>query len=121
MAKNGTIDLVENALRKGFSKDANAFFFTEKSDYKDFVRIFVISDLFRGKTNKERLGEIFSILENNGAEEVIAKISLCVAMTKREYEREFGKDTWLGRLGDVYHEMKTKPKLTRLSRVRNRS
>jgi hypothetical protein len=46
------------------------------------------------------------MLEENGAKDAIAKISLCVAMTNREYDREFGKDTRLGRLGDVYHEAK---------------
>ena len=119
MAKNG-IKIVEKALEKGFASKGD-FFFTEKSDYKDFIRMFVISDSFRRKTNKERLGEIFSVLEENGAKDAIAKISLCLAMTNREYEREFGKDTWLGRLGDVYHEMKRKPRLARLSRVRGTS
>jgi hypothetical protein len=120
MAKNG-IKTVGKALEKGFaSKGAKVFFFTEKSDYKDFIRIFVISDFFRGKTDKERLGEIFSMLEENGAEDEVAKVSLCVAMTNREYNREFGKDTWLGRLGDVYHDMKRKPRLGRLKTLRSR-
>jgi hypothetical protein len=121
VAKDG-IKIVEEALKKGFaSKGAKVFFFTEESDYKDFIRIFVISDFFRGKTDKERLGEIFSVLEENGAKDAIAKISLCVAMTNSEYNREFGKHTWLGRLGDVYHEMKRKPRVARLSRVRGSS
>ncbi len=118
MAKDA-IRVVEKALEKGFaSKGAKVFFFTEKSDYKDFIRMFVISDFFRSKTDKERLGEVFSILEANGAKEALAKISLCVAMTNREYNREFGKYTRLGRLGDVYHDMKRKPRVSRLSRVR---
>jgi len=121
VAGNG-IKTVEKALKKGFaSRGAKVFFFTERSDYKDFIRMFVISDFFRRKSNKERLGEVFEILEENGAEDEIAKISLCVAMTNREYDREFGKDTWLGRLGDVYQEMKRKPKVARLSRVRSGS
>ncbi len=121
LARNGT-KIVEKALKKGFfSKGAEVSFFTEESDYKDFLRMFVISDFFRSKTDKERLGEIFSMLEENGAKDAIAKISLCVAITNREYDREFGKDTWLGRLGDVYHEMKQKPRVARLSRVRSRS
>lgn len=120
MAKNG-IKIVEDALKKGFaSKGAKASFFTEKSDYKDFIRLFIISDLFRRKTEKERLGEIFGMLEENGAQEALTKISLCIAMTTGEYEREFGKDTWLGRLGDVYHEMKRKPRVQRLSTVHSR-
>ena len=120
LARNG-IKIVEKALEKGFaSKGAKVSFFTEKSDYKDFIRMFVISDFFRSKTDKERLGEIFSILEENGAKDAIAKISLCVAMTRREYDREFGKYTWLGRLGDV-HELKRKHKVGRLSRVHIRS
>ena len=121
VARNG-IEIVEKALEKGFaSKGAKVFFFTEKSDYKDFIRMFVISDFFRSKSDKERLGEIFTMLEENGAKDAIAKISLCVAMTNREYDREFGKNTWLGRLGHVYHEMKRKPRVARLSRVRSRS
>ncbi len=121
MAKDGS-KVVEKALERGFaSKGAKVVFFTEKSDYKDFIRMFVISDFFRNKTDKERLGEVFSILEENGATDAIAKISLCVAMTKREYEREFGKHTWLGRVGEVYHEMKQKPRVARLSSVRSRA
>jgi len=121
VARNG-IKIVEKALEKGFaSKGAKVSFFTEKSDYKDFIRMFVISDFFRSKTDKERLGEIFSMLEEYGAKDAIAKISLCVAMTTREYAREFGKYTWLGRLGDVYHDMKRKPRVGRLNRVHIRS
>jgi len=121
VAGNG-IKTVEKALKKGFAaRGAKVFFFTEKSDYKDFIRMFVISDFFRRKSNKERLGKVFEILEENGAKDAIAKISLCVAMTKREYDREFGRHTWLGRLGDVYHEMKRKPRVARLSTVHSRS
>jgi hypothetical protein len=121
VARNG-VKIVEKALEKGFaSKGAKVTFFTEKSDYKDFIRMFVISDFFRRKSDKERLGDIFSMLEENGAKDEIAKISLCIAMTNREYDREFGKYTWLGRLGDVYHEMKRKPRVARLSRAGSRS
>ncbi|MGA8366372.1 MAG: hypothetical protein ACLQMT_13505 [Candidatus Acidiferrales bacterium] len=120
MAKD-RIRRVRSALEKGFaSKGAKVVLFSEKSDYKDFIRMFVISDFFRGKNNKERLGEIFSMLEENGAKDAITKISLCVAMTNREYDREFGKYTWLGRVGDVYHDMKRKPRVARLSGVRGR-
>jgi len=63
VAKDG-IKIVEEALKTGFA--SKVFFFTEESDYKDFIRMFVISDFFRGKTDKERLGEIFSVLEENG-------------------------------------------------------
>jgi hypothetical protein len=78
-------ETVEKALKKGFAaKSAAVRFFTEKSDYKDFVRMYVISNFFRGKTNKERLGEIFAILEDFGAKDASAKISWCVAMTERE-------------------------------------
>ena len=120
MAKNGT-KIVERALEKGFAaRGAKVSFFTEKSDYKDFIRMFVISDFFRRKSDKERLGKVFEILEENGAKDEIAKISLCVAVTNREYNREFGKYTWLGRLGDVFHEMKRKPRLRRLSTIHSR-
>jgi hypothetical protein len=120
MARNGT-NIVEKALEKGFaSKGAKATVFTEKSDYKDFIRMFVISDSFRGKSSKERLAEIFEMLEENGAKSAITKISLCVTMTDREYEREFGKYTWLGRLGEIYHDMKPKPAIQRLSTIHGR-
>jgi hypothetical protein len=120
MARNG-IKTVEKALEKGFgSKGAKVSLFAEKSDYKDFIRMFVISDFFRNKTNKERLGEVFSMLEENGAKDEIAKISLCIAMTRREYDREFGKYTWLGRVGEVYHDMRRKPRVARLSSARGR-
>lgn len=121
MAKDGIIKTVEKALEKGFaSKSAGVYFVTEKSDYKDFIRMFVVSDFFRNKTVKERLGEVFSILEENGAKSAISKISLCVAMTRREYDREFGKYTWLGRVRDVYRDMKRKPRVSRLATVRGR-
>ncbi len=121
MAKGGITKAVENALEKGFaSKGAGVYFVTEKSDYKDFIRMFVVSDFFRNKTDKERLGEVFSILEENGAKRAISKVSLCVAMTRREYDREFGKYTWLGRVRDVYRDMKRKLRVSRLAAVRGR-
>jgi len=72
------------------SKGAKVRVFAEKSDYKDFIRMFVISDFFRRMRPKDRLGEIFSMMEKNGAKDVIAKLSVCVPMTKREYDKEFG-------------------------------
>lgn len=121
MAKGGIIKAVGDALEKGFaSKGARVYFVTEKSDYKDFIRMFVVSDFFRNKTDKERLGDVFSILEENGARNAISKISLCVAMTRREYDREFGKYTWLGCVRDVYRDMKRKPRISRLASVRGR-
>ena len=104
------IETVEKALKKGFAaKRAKVFLFTEKSDYKNFIRMFVISNSFRGKNNKERLGEIFSTLEEFGAKSEIATISLCVAMTEREYEREFGRGTFLGvDLHKTYRQMKSR-------------
>lgn len=121
MAKDRIIKAVEEALEKGFaSKGVRVYFVTEKSDYKDFIRMFVVSDFFRNKTDKERLGDVFSILEENGAKSAISKISLCVAMTRREYDREFGKYTWLGCVRDVYRDMKRKPRASRLATVRGR-
>jgi len=111
MAKNG-IKVVKKALEKGFfSKGARVFLFTEKSDYKDFIRMFVVSDFFRGKNNKERLGEVFDVMEEFGAKDMIAKVSLCVAMTKREYEKEFGRGVFLGvDLHKTYRGMRSRPK-----------
>jgi hypothetical protein len=119
MARDG-IKIVKEALEKGFaSKRAKFFSFAEKSDYKNFIRLFVISDFFRGKSEKERLGEVLSMLENNGAKSVRERISLCVVMTKREYEREFGRGTWLvSDFRKTTRTMKSRPKLHRLTQVR---
>jgi len=90
LAKNG-IKLVEQALETGFrSRSARAWVLAEKSDYKDFIRIYVVSDFFRRKRMKDRLGEVFSMLEDNGAKDIMVKISLCVPLTKRESDKEFG-------------------------------
>jgi hypothetical protein len=119
MARDG-IKIVKEALEKGFaSKRAKFFSFTEKSDYKNFIRLFVISDFFRRKTEKERLGEVLSMLEENGARSMMTRLSLCVVMTTREYEREFGRGVFLGvdphKTGRT---MKSRPKLHRLTQVR---
>ena len=105
-----TIKIIEKALKKGFGvKSAAVRFFTEKSDYKDFVRMYVISDFFRGKSNKERLGEIYEVMKQFGAKDMIEKVSLCVAMTEREYEREFGRYVFLGvDLHKTYRGMKSR-------------
>ena len=117
-----TIGVVEKALKKGFgAKGATVRFFTEKSDYKDFIRMYVISNFFRGKSNKDRLGVIFSMLEEFGAKDSIAKISLCVAMTEREYEREFGQGIFLGvDLRKTYRGMKSR-QIHRSPRVLSRA
>jgi hypothetical protein len=119
MARDG-IKIVKEALEKGFaSKRAKFFSFTEKSDYKNFIRLFVISDFFRRKSEKERLGEVLSMLEENGARSVMTRLSLCVVMTTREYEREFGRGVFLGvDLHKTARTMKSRPKLHRLTQVR---
>jgi hypothetical protein len=90
LAKNA-IKLVEQALETGFrSRTAKVWILAEKSDYKDFIRMYVVSDFFRRKKMKDRLGEIYSMLVENGARDVMPKISLCVPLTKREYDKEFG-------------------------------
>ena len=101
MAKNG-IKLVEKALESGFrSRGAKVWILAEKSDYKDFIRMYVVSDFFRRKRSKDRLGEIFSMLEQNGAKDLLANISLCVPMTKREYDKEYGLGLLRGPLPGV--------------------
>jgi len=116
VAKNG-IKVVEKALEKGFgSKGAKVFFFAEKSDYKGFIRMFVVSDFFRYKSEKERLGEVFDVMREFGAEDAITKVSLCVAMTRREYEKEFGRGTFLGvDLYKTFRGMKSRPKSHKLA------
>ena len=120
MAIDG-IKIIEKALEKGFSsKGAKLFYFrAEKSDYKNFIRMFVISDFFRRKSEKERLGEVLSMLEEYGAKNLMKRISLCVVMTKREYEREFGRGVFLGiDLHKTARTMKSRPKLHRVTQVR---
>ncbi|SRR6266566_784540 len=125
VAKDG-IKIVERALESGFrSKGVRVWIFAEKSDYKDFIRMFVISDFFRGKREKDRLGEIFSMMEENGAKGAIAKISLCVPMTKREYDKEFGRGFLRGPflsvgLQKTGRAMKSRPKVHRLAQVQAR-
>jgi hypothetical protein len=123
VAKDG-IKIVERALESGFrSKGARAWIFAEKSDYKDFIRMYVISDFFRRKKEKDRLGEIFSMMEENGAKDAIPKISLCVPMTKRECDKEFGRGLLRGPflsvgLQKTGRAMKSRPKVHRLAQVR---
>ena len=83
--------------------------------------MYVVSDYFRGMSEKDRLGEIYSTLESYGAKAMIRKISLCVAMTKGEYDAEFGEGVWLGDLSKVYRETKLRPKLHRLTRAHSRN
>ena len=90
MAKDA-IKLTEQALEIGFrSRSAKVWILAKKSDYKDYIRMYVVSDYFRRKRMKDRLGEVYSMLEDNGAKDVMGRISLCVPLTKREYYKEFG-------------------------------
>jgi len=96
------IKVVELALETGFrSRGAKVWILAERSDYKDFIRMYVVSDFFRRKTMKDRLGEIFSMLEDHGAKGEIVKISLVVPLTKREYDKEFGLGLLRGPLTGV--------------------
>jgi hypothetical protein len=119
MAADG-IKIVKEALAKGFAaKRVKVFAFAEKSGYKNFIRLFVISDFFRRKSEKERLGEVLSMLEENGARNMVTRLSLCVVMTTREYEREFGRGVFLGvDLHKTALTMKSRPKVHRLTQVR---
>ncbi|MGB8888245.1 MAG: hypothetical protein WCC87_16060 [Candidatus Korobacteraceae bacterium] len=113
------IENVSRALESGISeKGHRVVVWADKSDYKDFIRMYVVSDYFKGMSEKERLDEIYSILESRGAKSLIKKISLCIAMTKREYEVEFGEGVWLGVLDKVYRGMNPRPKLRRLAGTR---
>jgi len=112
----GAIKTVTDALQKGIAeKGEKVEVWADKSDYKDFIRMYVVSDYFKGMSDKNRLGEIYSILETHGAKSLISKISLCIAMTKREYIRDFGEGVWLGVLDKVYRGMDPRPKLRRLA------
>jgi hypothetical protein len=126
MAKD-VIKTVRRALESGFrSKGSRVWVFAEKSDYKDFIRMIVVSDFFRRKREKDRLGEIFSMMEQNGAEDEISKISLCVTFSKREYEKEFGHG-YLGRpflgagLRGTERVVKSRPRTQKLGLVRARN
>lgn len=115
MATN-SIETVKRALGKGFAKRGEkVVVWIDKSDYKDFIRMYVVSDYFRKMSEKERLGEIFSILESYGARAMVRKISLCIAMTTEEYDAEFGEDTWLDDLDKVHRVSKPRERLRRVS------
>ena len=110
------IKTVTSALETAFAeKGKDVEVWADKSDYKDFIRMYVVSDYFRGMPQKERLAEIYSMLESHGAKNLIRKISLCIGMTKREYKLEFGDGVWLGVLDKVYRGMNPRPKLRRLA------
>jgi len=125
MARDG-IKIVERALESGFrSKAAKVWIFAEKSDYKDFIRLFVISDFFRRKKEKDRLGEVLSMMEEYGAGDMVPKISLCVPLTKREYDKEFGlgllRGPFLGvGLKREGRKLKSRPKTQKVLQVRAR-
>ncbi len=117
-----SINIVKRALERGFAeKSEEVVVWADKSDYKDFIRMYVVSDYFKSKSEKERLSAIYSMLESYGANDLIGKISLCIAMTKREYDKEFGEDVWLGVIDKVYRGMKPRPKLRRLVRAHGRT
>ena len=117
MATN-SIATVKRALRKGFAKRGeDVVVWVNKSDYKDFIRMYIVSDFFRNMSEKERLGEIFSILESYGAKAMVRKISLCIAMTKKEYEAEFGGDTWVDDLGNVQPIPKPRESMRRVFKL----
>lgn len=116
------IKTVSRALEAGLAeKDKKVVVWADKSDYKDFIRMYVVSDYFEDMSDKERLGEIFSILDSHGAQTLVGKISLCIAMTTREYDEEFGGDVWLGNIGEVYRSQERRPKVRRLARLHGRN
>ena len=122
------IKILETALEKGFdAKGAEVYVAAEKSDYKDFIRMFVVSDYFRGMTDKRRLDEVYSMLESSAAGSLIEKVSLCVAMTGKEYRELFGLEeedgfvVFIGSPAGVYREMKRRPKARRLAKSRSRA
>jgi len=116
------IDTIDRALREGFAgKDKRLGVFFFKSDYKDFVRMYVISDYFRDMSEKERLAEILSALESHGANAQKHKISLCIPLTKEEYEADFGGDDWIGDSSRPSRGSKTLSRAHRLVRTRSRN
>ena len=121
MATN-SIETVSRALEAGFAeRGEKVVVWADRSVYKDFIRMYVVFRLLSGMSEKDRLGEIYSTLESYGAKAMIRKISLCVAMTKGEYDAEFGEGVWLGDLSKVYRETKPRPKLHRLTRAHSRN
>lgn len=120
-----SVKAIKRALEKGFAaRGKKVGVWADKSDYKDFIRMYVVSDYFREMSEKERLGEIYSMLESYGAKGLIRKISLCIAMTRSEFEKEFGDDfecVFFTDLGGVYRDTKPRPRLRRLARVHSRN
>jgi len=116
-----TIERVKEALTKGFrARGAEVEVWANKSDYKGFIRMYVVSDYFKGISDKERADTIYSVLEESAAKDSIKKISLCIGMTKREYDEEFGQGVWLGPTEVVYRRMKPRPRSRRLARSSGR-
>lgn len=115
------IKTVSHALETGLAeKGEKVTVWAYKSDYKDFIRMYVMSEYFRGMPEKQRLDEIYSMLESHGARAFVGKISLCIAMTKREYQQEFGGDVWLGDLPHACQDMKP-PRVHRQERSHDRN
>ena len=124
---NDAITTIETALRKGFAaKEAEVYAVAQKSDYKDFIRLYVVSDYFRGMAEKERLDAIYSMLQSFGAGSLIERISLCIGMTTKEHLEQFegGEEDGFVFVRDsvkLYRELKPQPKLRRLAESRNRA
>lgn len=110
---------MKNALNAAFAEtDNDVAVWADKSDYKDFIRMYVVSDYFKRLPEKERLARIYSMLESHGAKSLIRKISLCIAMTESEYERDFGAGLWLGIEDRAHRPVNNRPKLHRVAGTR---
>jgi len=116
------IGRVKEALTRGFrAKGAEVEVWANKSDYKDFIRMYVVSDYFKGISDKERADTIYSVLEASAARDSVKKISLCIGMTRREYERDFGAGTWIRMPGETRRAIKSRPRTQRLAKVGSRN
>ncbi len=93
---SAAIGRIERALQAGFrSRDAKVSVWANESDYKSLIRLYVVSDYFKGMPEKKRLDTVYAVLESGGARELVKKISLCIGITWREYDKDFGGGVWI--------------------------
>ena len=89
------IKTLNTALEAGFAeKGEKVVVWADKSDYKDFIRMYVVSDHFKDMSEKARLGEIYSVLESFGAKSLIRENIL----VHRDDETRVRPGIWRGRL-----------------------
>jgi hypothetical protein len=83
--------------------------------------MYAVSDYFKRVSDKERADTIYSVLEGSAAKDSVKKISLCIGMTKPEYERDFGEGTWIRMPGETRRATKSRPRTQRMAKAGSRN